>query len=519
MASKTHIVPQFGPNGVCKTLRLRYQLNGRKPAISLGKVSKKLARQFQRYFEQLLEYHSVGAAIPPDLIKEADRLDAKIRDQLIEKGMLPVGLGGTLNEFVSDYIDSRRNVKEATKRKWRNEHERLIRYFGIHKKLNEVTEDDADLYREHLQVEGSLETTGKGLSDAAVNRCCGTASQFFKAAIKKRLLATNPFEDIETKNLANEANFHFVSVEEFDKWIECVPRWQVRLALALGRYAGIRLPSEAVRLRWEDVHWGDGTPEDYGFMMIENVKTKHHSTVQEYRKVPIFPELRPYLEEAYEMSEVGAEWVIEGVEGFDKNRDNPTKPNLRRSALRSLKKAGITPWPDLMVNLRKTRQIELTDVHPQHVVCAWLGNSEDVAKKHYLKVTDGHMASGSLLTASQKVGPKVGPELAVMPSHAVSAKSQTLENKAYHVMSFHVMPAIGGQVGDEGLEPTCVSPTNNRVLRITGIPVGPKVGPNLSLGELTSRLIDRWDGMSDEERRAFEFLADWEEELVLINAD
>ena len=101
-----------------------------------------------------------------------------------------------------------------------------------------------------------------------------------------------------------------------------------------------------------------------------------------------------------------------------------------------------------MVNLRKTRQIELTDIHPQHVVCAWLGNLEDVAKKHYLKVTDGHMSAGSLLTASQKAG----PELAIMPSHAVSAKSQTLENKAYHVMSYHDMPAIGGQVGDEGLE-------------------------------------------------------------------
>ena len=155
--------------------------------------------------------------------------------------------------------------------------------------------------------------------------------------------------------------------------------------------------------------------------------------------------------------------------------------------------AGITPWPDLMVNLRKTRQIELTDIHPQHVVCAWLGNSEDVAKKHYLKVTDGHMSAGSLLTASQKAG----PELAIMPSHAVSAKSQTLENKAYHVMSYHDMPAIGGQVGDEGLEPTCVSALNNRVLHITGIKAGPKAGPNLSLGELTCRLIDRWDELDD----------------------
>ena len=49
------------------------------------------------------------------------------------------------------------------------------------------------------------------------------------------------------------------------------------------------------------------------------------------------------------------------------------------------------------------------------------------------------------------------------------------------------------QVGDEGLEPTCVSSTNNRVLRITGI----TAGPNLSLGELTCRLIDRWDELDD----------------------
>ena len=68
-------------------------------------------------------------------------------------------------------------------------------------------------------------------------------------------------------------------------------------------------------------------------------------------------------------------------------------------------------------------------------------------------MSDRCLTVGSLLTASQKAGPKAGPELAVMPSHAVSAKSQTLENKAYHVMSYHDMPAIGGQVGDEGLEP------------------------------------------------------------------
>jgi len=40
-------------------------------------------------------------------------------------------------------------------------------------------------------------------------------------------------------------------------------------------------------------------------------------------------------------------------------------------------------------NLRSSPQTELAEIFPSHVVCAWLGNSEDVAKKHYYyHVTD-----------------------------------------------------------------------------------------------------------------------------------
>jgi hypothetical protein len=34
------------------------------------------------------------------------------------------------------------------------------------------------------------------------------------------------------------------------------------------------------------------------------------------------------------------------------------------------------------------RQTELTYEHPQHVVCRWLGNSQLIAQRHYLQVTD-----------------------------------------------------------------------------------------------------------------------------------
>ena len=46
--------------------------------------------------------------------------------------------------------------------------------------------------------------------------------------------------------------------------------------------------------------------------------------------------------------------------------------------------------PKLFQNLRSTRQTELEETFPSHVVCSWTGNSEKIAKAHYLQVTDEH---------------------------------------------------------------------------------------------------------------------------------
>ena len=53
-------------------------------------------------------------------------------------------------------------------------------------------------------------------------------------------------------------------------------------------------------------------------------------------------------------------------------------------------RAGLEPWIKPFQNLRSTRETELVEQFPVHVVCYWLGNSEKVAKAHYLQVTDEH---------------------------------------------------------------------------------------------------------------------------------
>jgi hypothetical protein len=60
------------------------------------------------------------------------------------------------------------------------------------------------------------------------------------------------------------------------------------------------------------------------------------------------------------------------------------------SVLRIIHRAGVEPWPRLFHNMRATRQTELTEKFPVHVVCSWMGNSATIAAKHYLQVTDEH---------------------------------------------------------------------------------------------------------------------------------
>src|SRR5262249_52977110 len=65
---------------------------------------------------------------------------------------------------------------------------------------------------------------------------------------------------------------------------------------------------------------------------------------------------------------------------------------------RIIRRAGLTPWPKLCNNLRASRETELAEQFPMHVVCAWIGNTERVAAKHYLQVTEEHfrLARGQL---------------------------------------------------------------------------------------------------------------------------
>ncbi|MDB4413501.1 site-specific integrase [Pirellulaceae bacterium] len=146
------------------------------------------------------------------------------------------------------------------------------------------------------------------------------------------------------------------------------------LILALARFGGLRVPSEVHELTWDDINF------DEKKIMVRSPKTEHHEG-KESRVMPMFPEIEQAINELREQpSTEGKTFVINQHRG----------DNLRTRFLKIIKRAGVKEWPKQFQNLRSTRETELANTYPIHVVCRWLGNSPSVAMKHYLQMTDEH---------------------------------------------------------------------------------------------------------------------------------
>lgn len=170
----------------------------------------------------------------------------------------------------------------------------LLDYFGREKLLVDISPGDADEWREALL---------RGRSTATVSREVKRARQFFRAAVRKRLIAENPFVDLSTPAQVNTDREFFITLAGTEKRIDACPDSQWRLIVALSRFGGLRCPSEHLRLTWKDVDW------ERRRLTVHSPKTANHPG-GESRVIPLFPELRPYLEEAFDAAAPGTEHII-----------------------------------------------------------------------------------------------------------------------------------------------------------------------------------------------------------------
>lgn len=196
----------------------------------------------------------------------------------------------------------------------------------------------------------------------------------------RRYIQSNPFDELPCAIRPNTKRYYFITEEEAQQVIAACPNDEWRLIFILCRHGGLRCPSEVLRLTWDDIDW------ERNRFTVHSPKTEHHDG-HESRLVPLVPEVAEALQNVQCQEQKNSDYVI--------TQYRLNNLNLRTQLKRILRKAGLEPWPKLFQNLRSSRETELAERFPLHVVTAWLGNSVTVAQKHYLQVTEAHIAEAA----------------------------------------------------------------------------------------------------------------------------
>ena len=353
-----------------------FVMNGQRKRVRLGKILHDDARAAKRGIERLLICQQHGLELDADTAKWLTALSNEIHSRIARHGLCAGRIqkdesAATLAAFIDRYIESRAIEKPNTLRNYKVTRDHLVGFFGENKLLAAINSGDADDWRQMLL---------KQRAAATVSREVKRAKQFFRAAERKEIIAKNPFADLPTPAQVNTSRQRLVTRETIEKVIDACPDAEWRLIVALARYGGLRCPSELLTLRWIDVNWEDSR------LTIRSSKTEHHPG-RESRTIPMFPEIRRHLEVTFDEAEEGAEYVI--------NRYRTTNTNLRTQLQRIIKRAGVEPWPKPFNNLRSSCETDLCERFPIHVVTAWLGNTTEIAIKHYLQVTNEHFRSAA----------------------------------------------------------------------------------------------------------------------------
>ncbi len=363
--------------GLCKSgkrwfIKLSENEDKKRPKIHIGEMSEKNAYKVLHYIDDLIAAKK-GIDLPQDTREWVNGLPDGLRGRLERIGLVEAVERKrlTVPEWVDHFIEVHTQEGSDNRRKISNVGERLKVFFRG-EFLAGVSTEQAKLFRRYLS------DTVK-LGENTTRRHIGICRQIFNGAIDAGLIHKNPFLGQPVTVQPNPSRFFYVTPELSQKVLDAMPNAEWRLIFGLARWGGLRCPSEVTALRWEDVDF------DNSRFMVRSPKTTHHIG-HDQRTVPMFPELKPLFQDAYDQAAEGAVYCVNRYKGGK-------EVNLREQFERILSRSKIAVWQKPFQNCRSTRESELFRITNGNIkaVCSWIGNSPEIALKHYAQLQESDL--------------------------------------------------------------------------------------------------------------------------------
>lgn len=405
--------------------------------IRLGKLPKKASEAFRLRVEHLASAQRAGVATDGQTADWLRELPGAMHERLVRVGLAEPREAlteRTLGELWDAYLDGL-TVKASTMTAYRQAADAMLDYFGADTPLDSLSEPDAIEWRRWLSED-------RGWAPATVARRVRTAGQAFARALRWDWIDTDPFAELKGGPTANPDRRVFINREDFARLLDACPDNRWRLILSLARFGGLRVPSELEGLRWSGVNWDEGW-----FTVVSPKKAADASGGR--RRVPIFPEIREALLQAFEQAHEGEDLIFAGEYGL-------ALKNMRTQLQRLCDRAGVSRWPKAFQNMRASRASELVRDHAAACATAWLGHSPTVAARHYWSASpeDFRRAAGLTQNAAHLTAHNAAQHPSAPDCSDAQPEQQTSNGKGFTLDRAPECDTMrNAKVGVTGLEP------------------------------------------------------------------
>ncbi len=348
--------------------------DGSRKTIRLGKIDRKSAEAINRHVEALLSAKINCDGIPRTTATWLSEIGDKLKAKLAAVGLINPVLRLSFGEFLSKWITDKTEsgFKPTSLRAWGQTAENLKTMFGT-KALLGIDHADGEAFRAEMRTRGLRPTT--------IHKRIGHARQMLEDAVRLGHIPSNPWKYVKQRAGDPSERRAYVPVADVERVIDHCPNVWWKLLVALARFGGLRIPSEAFSLTWSHVDW------ERGRLNVPSPKTENSG--KSLRVIPLFPLLRPHLETAFKNAAEGSLHIFpDDMRKCSQGADGWGGANVRTTFTKIIIRAALDPWPRVWHSLRASCESDLAQSFPLATVTKWLGNTPSVALRHYVDPTE-----------------------------------------------------------------------------------------------------------------------------------
>lgn len=466
-------------------------MDGARKRVRLGRMTEKFANRFKHSLERLLDEMAIGGVMSVNSSNWLQALPDRLYGRLAAKLPIDRRVSMTLAAWQSHFMLIRKALEQSSKTKLEQTFTKLIEFFTASKLLRDITQSDAQAWRNWM-VEKVSDRTGKHISRATVRTHVGNAKAIFGRAVKERMINESPFRDEHGGTTPSE-NLKFVSWQSIEKVLHYIKNPDLRLLVALCRYAGLRAGCEPSRLLWSK-----HVDLEKRRLLVPCKKTERYAG-KALRRVAIDERLLAHLSLKFQNKAADEDRVC---------RLDRLSGTHCRTVRRAIRRAGVSSWPKLFQGLRVSFDSELRN-HGIHTDFAgkMTGHSAKISQDSYTAVPEEtfefaeRLYSADEVKAAQKAA-HLGAE-----SNGTSGNAKVRGNrKTLKIQSFSDRKGTirnRSEVGAKGLEPFAYGGNSSE---ITGIlkSGGAKSG---ALDRQLRELLTLWPRLTAADRAAVLALA------------